>query len=194
MLERETRDPAVNAISNGHPSLPAMVGHDQYQQKKGSVLNDGSSKDVNQISYNEESVRSKDSKNIDRRVERTHRTKPLDNSNTSVLSSPCISDDVELHDLSTEDNFTEDEEIGLNAQDKRYRKRRRRKNAQLHQRVATGGETSKQEKSKADKNVLQAVLINALLIASWYLFSLSISIVGHTHVQAWLGINTEQGL
>lgn len=101
-----------------------------------------------------------------------------DDHNASDFSSRCTSDDVELQNISTEDEMTDDEEAGLNAQDKSHRRRRRKKYTQLDQRVIGVDQASKQEKSKADKNVLKALLINALLIASWYFFSLSISIVG----------------
>lgn len=101
-----------------------------------------------------------------------------DDNNTSDFSSRCTSDDVELRSISTEDDMTDDEEAGLNAQDKSHRRRRRKKNTQLDHRILGVDQASKQEKSKADKNVLNALLINALLIASWYIFSLSISIVG----------------
>jgi solute carrier family 35 protein C2 len=104
------------------------------------------------------------------------RVKPWDNNN-ALGSSSRSSDDFELQDISTGDEMTDDEEIGLTAQDKRHRTRRRRKNTQLGQRVVGIDKASKQETIKADKNVLKALLINALLIASWYLFSLSISIV-----------------
>lgn len=103
---------------------------------------------------------------------------PLDDNNASDFSSRCTSDDVELRSISSEDDMTDDEEAGLNAQDKNHRRRRRKRNTQLDQRVLGVDQVSQQEKSKADKNVLNALLINALLIASWYFFSLSISIVG----------------
>lgn len=105
-------------------------------------------------------------------------TNPPDDNNTSDFSSRCTSDDVELQSISSGDDMTDDEEAGLNAQDKSHRRRRRKKNTQLDQRVLGVDQASKQEKSKADQNVLRALLINALLIASWYIFSLSISIVG----------------
>lgn len=102
---------------------------------------------------------------------------PSDEDNVSDFSSRSISDDVELHHIASEDGLTDDEETGLTREDKRNRKRRKKKNTLLDQRIIGTGKISKQDGNSADKNVLRASLINALLIASWYLFSLSISIV-----------------
>lgn len=178
MLGRESQDSGLGAVSNVHPSLPAIDRPDRCQQGKASLTTDNGSLDINQEFHKEEFIRSKDSNHLDRGPESTRRTKPSDDNNTSDFSSRCTSDDVELRNMSTEDDMTDDEEVGLTAQDKSHRTRRRRKNTQLDQRVIRTDEASKEEKSKADKHVLQALLINALLIASWYLFSLSISIVG----------------
>ena len=96
----------------------------------------------------------------------------------SEFSSMSTSDDVELNRLPMHDGLT-DEETGLTKKTKEHRKRRRRKAARLNERVAGSVKTSKQEQEDADWNVFKAMLINVSLIASWYLFSLSISIVGN---------------
>lgn len=95
----------------------------------------------------------------------------------SDFSSRSTSDDVELYHIASEDGLANDEETGLTRKDKSNRKRRKKKNALLDQRIIGTGKNLQQDGNSADKNVLRASLINALLIASWYLFSLSISIV-----------------
>ena len=179
ILGRESQDSTLDAVSNVHPSSPATDTADRYQQGKGLLVHDYVDKDTKQSSYKKEISRSKDLNNLDRSAASAPEIQPP-NANASDFSSRCTSDDVELHNFSSEDDMTDDEEIGLTAQDKRHRTRRRRKNTQLDQRVIGIGEASTPEKSKADRNVLRALLINALLIGSWYLFSLSISIVGNT--------------
>lgn len=97
-------------------------------------------------------------------------------------SPQSIIDDVELHQLNSEgeDGLTDDEETGLTKKNnKRHRKRRRKHTSQDDDDIGGKTKLMSQEKSSADRSVLKALLINALLIASWYLFSLSISIVSH---------------
>lgn len=175
---RESQDSALGAMSHGIPSLSAPDRPDRYQQGDASLASDYSGLNTNRKSHKPESIRSKDSNKFHHGPGSTGRKNPPDDNTNSDISSRCTSDDVELQIISTEDEMTDDEEIGLTARDKRHRTRRRRKNTQLDQRVIGIDTASKEEKSKADKSVLQALLINALLIASWYLFSLSISIVG----------------
>lgn len=179
---RESQDSALGAMSSDHPSLSAPDGPDRYQQGNASLPSDYGGLNTRQKSHQPESIRSKDSNKCDHGPESTCRKKPPDDNITSDFSSRCTSDDFELQIISTDDEMTDDEEIGLTAQDKRHRTRRRRKNTQLDQRVIGIDKASNEEKSKADKNVLQALLINALLIASWYIFSLSISIVGYIYI------------
>lgn len=109
-------------------------------------------------------------------VESKHGAYPSDEEYVSDFSSRSTSDDVELQHIASEDGLTDDEETGLTRKDKRNRKRRKKKNTLLDQRIVGTGKMSRQDGNSADKNVLRASLINALLIASWYLFSLSISI------------------
>ena len=95
----------------------------------------------------------------------------------SDFSSMSTSDEYELGRMPADDIGTDDEETGLTKKTKERRKRKRRKATRLDERVAGTVKTSKQEQKVADWNVLKAMFINVLLIASWYLFSLSISIV-----------------
>ncbi|MCJ1399422.1 Triose-phosphate Transporter [Xylographa trunciseda] len=76
----------------------------------------------------------------------------------------------------SEDGFTDDEETGLTKADQVKGRRRERNDTLLDECVAGDTGASKQERKLADWNVLKSSAINALLILSWYLFSLSISI------------------
>lgn len=101
-----------------------------------------------------------------------------DSDESSDFSSRSASDDVELHHIVSEDEWTDDEETGLAKKDNRGRNRRRRKNTLLDQRIIRDSRTSKLDTAKsADRSVLWASFVNTLLIGSWYFFSLSISIV-----------------
>ena len=106
-----------------------------------------------------------------------------DDEHGSDFSSMTTSDDVELSHLASDDALTDDEETGLTKKDKEHRKRKRRRNARLDGKVAGNSKILKQGNKDADKNVMKAMFINVLLIASWYLFSLSISIVCYSMLQ-----------
>jgi solute carrier family 35, member C2 len=86
------------------------------------------------------------------------------------------SEDVEMEDLS-DDDLQDDEETGLTGKDKGRRKRKRRRNTLLDNRIAADLKITAEEKREADQNVVKKSLINGLLIGLWYLFSLSISLV-----------------
>lgn len=101
-----------------------------------------------------------------------------DNGHSSEFSSVSASDDAERDHLSSDLGFTDDEETGLAKKELGESKRKRRKHTRLDRRVAGSASIPKQERSSADKSVIKALITNALLIASWYAFSLSISIVG----------------
>lgn len=178
VLGRESQDSRLGAVSNVRLSVSTLATPNRYQQGKTSLIPNLGGLETRQESRDQNLTRSKDPHHLIQGPEPTRSIKPADDNTASDFSSRCTSDDVELRNISTEDEMTDDEEAGLNSQDKNHRRRRRKKNTQLDQRVVGVDQTSKQEKSRADKNVIQALLINALLIASWYLFSLSISIVG----------------
>ncbi len=90
------------------------------------------------------------------------------------------SEDVELEALS-DDGLQDDEETGLTGKDKGRRKRKRRRNTLMDQRIAADLKITAEEKKEADQNVVKRSLINGLLIGLWYLFSLSISLVSFPH-------------
>ena len=100
-----------------------------------------------------------------------------DESNGSDFSSRTTSEDFELDHLAAEDSLGVDEETGLTKKDKNHRKRRRRKAVRMDERFAGNVGASKQNATNTHREIYKAWLINALLVASWYAFSLSISIV-----------------
>ena len=100
-----------------------------------------------------------------------------DEEHASDISSRTTSDDFELDHLTADDPFSDDEETGMTKKDKRHKKRRRRKAARMDERFAGNVKPSKPNKNFTYREVYKAWLINALLVASWYAFSLSISIV-----------------
>lgn len=76
----------------------------------------------------------------------------------------------------SDDDLHDDEETGLTTKERDRRRRAKRRNTLLDQRIAPE-KISAEEKNEADQNVVRTLLINAGLIALWYTFSLSISLV-----------------
>lgn len=93
------------------------------------------------------------------------------------FSSRTTSEDFELDRLTAEDPFSDDAEAGMTKQDRKNRKRRRRKAARMDERFAGDAKASKTSNHFSYSAIYTAWLVNALLVASWYAFSLSISIV-----------------
>ena len=100
-----------------------------------------------------------------------------DDGHGSDFSSRTTSEDFELDHMTAEDPFSDDGETGMTKKDKRHRKRRRRKAARMDERFAGNVKASRPNKMSTYSETYKAWLINALLVASWYAFSLSISIV-----------------
>ncbi|KAF6228297.1 hypothetical protein HO133_008027 [Letharia lupina] len=99
-----------------------------------------------------------------------------DEGHGSDFSSRTTSEDFELDHLTGEDPFSDDAETGMTKKDKKHRKRTRRKAVRMDERFASNVKTSKPNKILTNSELYKAWLINALLVASWYAFSLSISI------------------
>lgn len=97
------------------------------------------------------------------------------------ISEEGHSRDVSRSDAKEEDSLSEedlhdDEETGLTKKDKRRKRAKRRRNTRLDQRIARDKITD-EERKEADQDVFRKLVINAVLIGLWYLFSLSISLV-----------------
>ena len=70
-----------------------------------------------------------------------------------------------------------DEETGLTGKERqKYLQRKRRQDA-LEARIGGAHTLSVDDRKAADRNVMRKSVINAMLIAAWYVFSLSISLV-----------------
>ena len=100
-----------------------------------------------------------------------------DEGHSSDFSSRTTSEDFELDRLTAEDPFSDDTEAGLTKKDQMNRKKRRRKAVRMDERFAGNVKASRPNKKSPYSAIYTAWLVNALLVASWYTFSLSISIV-----------------
>ncbi|KAM0704922.1 hypothetical protein Q7P35_007709 [Cladosporium inversicolor] len=106
-------------------------------------------------------------------------------SSTAVIheDSAPSSSDVEMNDMRSDDDddeVTDDEETGLTQAERRKRRRRKRRSTMLDERVAGGngnpGDLKRTEEQLAKANLLSMYGVNAVLIAMWYTFSISISV------------------
>lgn len=99
-----------------------------------------------------------------------------DEDQASIMSS---SSDHEMDALDA--HVEQDEEIGLSSEERRKFVRNARRKNELGARIAgvAGRPSSVTEVKSADQRVIKRILVNALLIAAWYLFSLSISLVSN---------------
>ena len=79
-------------------------------------------------------------------------------------------------DSLSDEDLHDDEETGLTRKEKKRKERKRRRNTRLDQRIARE-KLSDEERKEADQNVVRRLAINGVLIALWYIFSLSISLV-----------------
>lgn len=88
------------------------------------------------------------------------------------------SSDWEMNEMLSDDNFDDDDEAGLTNGDKDQRRQRKRTNTLLlHERIANGGDTRALEEKIAVQSFWRNATINGVLIALWYTFSISISVV-----------------
>jgi solute carrier family 35, member C2 len=87
--------------------------------------------------------------------------------NDRDTESAAGSSDFELDDMLSDEGLEDDEETGLTGTERGKRRRRKRKNAQLDQRVVGGISYTEEEDKLAAQTVIRASLINASLIALW---------------------------
>lgn len=168
----------LDAAAHVHPPTPDMDGPDGYVRKRPALLDH---QDPHKAAKPEKRSQSR---RVRRKASQTraddehkHTVYSSDDGQSSMFSTPSTSEDVEMERMPSDDALTDDEETGLTGKDKRKRTRRRTLNSQMDERVAGSMGASTSRWSLADRNVIKASLINALLIASWYLFSVSISVV-----------------
>ena len=92
-------------------------------------------------------------------------------------ASRSPSEELEMNDMTSENGDETDEETGLTSKERRRYHERNMARNQLDVRIAGTSSMTKEEKWDADKNVVKTLLVNALLIVSWYTFSITLSIV-----------------
>ena len=92
--------------------------------------------------------------------------------NPRETGSGAESSDFELDDMLSDEGLEDDEETGLTGTERGNRRRRKRKNARLDQRVAGDIKFSEDEDKTATRTVIRASLINASLIGLWYVSGL----------------------
>ena len=125
-----------------------------------------------------EKASAKDSgRTISKKKERTEpATGQFDDGQGSEISSLSTSDEVELDQLSSPYAPSDDEESGLTKTDDPPPNGRRRRRADVPDRTAGSLQFFKTGPKLADRSVIKTLFFNSLLVASWYIFSLSISL------------------
>ncbi|KAL9600743.1 MAG: hypothetical protein Q9219_002984 [cf. Caloplaca sp. 3 TL-2023] len=165
----------LDAATHVHPPTPDMDGPDGYVRRRPLLTEN---EDLPAAAKSSKRSHSRKHRRKISQVrgdgEHKHLGYSSDDGHSSVISTPSMSEDVEMERMPSDDALTDDEEAGLTNKDKRKRKRRKTINTKLDERIA--GTAAATRWSLADRNVIKASLINALLIASWYLFSVSISV------------------
>lgn len=99
----------------------------------------------------------------------------------SESSSMTSSEDFEMDDIDSGRGLEDDEETGLTSNLRHQRTRRKRKNTAMDERIAPNVDMKKEEDRLTNRTVWTTILINAVLVALWYAFSISISVVSTTH-------------
>jgi len=85
--------------------------------------------------------------------------------------------DWEMNEMLSDDNLDDDEETGLTNGDKKQRTQRKRRNTLLDERIANGVDAKALEEKIAVQSFWRKATVNGALIALWYTFSISISVV-----------------
>ena len=161
-----------------HPSTSKMDGSDGYIRRRPLTMDANDVGDISKPSRKGHSRRPRPKRrNLLAQGDEQKRSEMLEDEHNSDCLTPSSSEEAELEHPISGDGLTDDEETGLTRKDKSRRKRRKRLNTHLDERVVASSNPSASRWSLADKHVVQASLVNALLIALWYIFSVSISVV-----------------
>lgn len=176
----ESQDPAANTDADADADLlasdmdGAAVG---YRRRRAQLMDRLENGNAGRKKSNKERVHRHRNTSGAPNEEDKQLAYSSDESHASDFSSRTTSEDFELDHLTAEDAFSDDEEAGMTKKDRRHRKRRRRKAVRMDERFAGNINVPRPNKALTHNDVYKAWLINALLVASWYAFSLSISIV-----------------
>jgi solute carrier family 35 protein C2 len=101
--------------------------------------------------------------------ETSSRKKRRDEDAGSDGSDMTSSEDFEMDAIASDDGLEDDEETGLTGHDRQKRRRRKRRNTHMDQRIAPGSESQREEEDRlANKTFWSAVMLNALFIGLWY--------------------------
>ena len=104
--------------------------------------------------------------------------KSRDSDDEGASASSGTSDaDRDMNDIGSDEGLDDDEETGLTQTDRRRRRRRKRRNTMLDERVTGGYNLTDEEEELATQSIVKATIMNVILIALWYLLSISISVV-----------------
>ena len=165
---RSVESEAFSTDADEDPLSNEMDGGDAYRRRKAQLMGE----------HEDNHRDGRKGRKKGRRQRQRQESKRLSYRSEDGHSSDfSTSDDVELDHLSSDGILSEDEETGLTKNDKRHRKKRRTRDTDLDARIGGSSQTSQLRQKIADQNVLKVLALNSLLVVSWYLFSLSISIV-----------------
>ncbi|KAL8711140.1 MAG: hypothetical protein Q9225_007168 [Loekoesia sp. 1 TL-2023] len=173
----DSEQSALDAAAHVHPPTPDMDGPDGYVRRRPLLMeNEDLSTGAKPNKRGRSRRHRRKLSQAPGEGEHRHMGYSSDDGHSSIFSTPSTSEDVEMERIVSDEALTDDEEAGLTRKDKRKRKRRKTINTKLDERIAGSRGAPGSGWSLADRNVIKASLINALLIASWYLFSVSISV------------------
>lgn len=170
--------PRSSTAANVHPPTPDMDDSADGYRRRRAVSNVDQNRRTHSKPGSHTKARRNHRKDLDDEAGGKRIPHSLEDERNSDRSSLPTSEDVELEEYASEGSIS-DEETGLATKDKQRKQRRRARASTLAGGYDGSIKTAKQEQKLADKNVMRALIINALLIASWYLFSVSISVVGY---------------
>ncbi|KAK5137974.1 hypothetical protein LTR08_005771 [Meristemomyces frigidus] len=91
------------------------------------------------------------------------------------LDTGQSSSEMDVEELRSDEDLADDEETGLTHAERTKRRRKKRKNTRLDERVVKDSDVDTVEKL-ANASMIHRTTVNGLLIASWYCCSISISV------------------
>ncbi|KAF1930312.1 TPT-domain-containing protein [Didymella exigua CBS 183.55] len=171
-LSSDDESATADVATRIHPPTPpgATLGMEQSTRRRSSSIT-GAAAASAATSSKERRHRSK------RRRDDHIAEEGEDSVGASDSGSRSDSTDFELDDMSG-DGLDDDEETGLTRKVRRKNAKRKRRNTLLDNRIVpdSGLSFTKEEKALADQSLYRDLLVNAMLICLWYLFSISISV------------------
>ena len=105
------------------------------------------------------------------------RSRRPSNDDHASESSVTTNDELEMDHLTSDDGHSDDEETGLTKKERKKQKKWHRRPTDAHAQTDHGLHSSSEDGKVADRTLIRAMFVNSLLVGSWYVFSLSISMV-----------------